>query len=388
MTSPSGNPYTPGPDPDFSYLSLLQPNLLFVQDIQRYVDLGNSLGAMADTLQGQAGSSMLTLRAQVLQYAFQKAWNLMMQDAYAHQGDWQPAMTYQTALGHTVPIYDAFLPSATGEYFAPSDLAALKLYLDNLPPWLPEYEHNIVIGPVAEMTGWASDTGGSAGDGESSEEGTSLVYATLPHEIAVTFISGEHSGPLGQEWDILWQQSTDPIWDTADAYSAYPPRPMPANRPIPWGDTDESEDFDTIVSNWACDSAVPRLNPSQSSSMLEEAVYGASLGHTVLLQKTLVVAAVFTIASPLELHLYNYSNYQYFVPPIVATVLPVQVTPTSLTLRDYTFTIQNGALTSVASPASQVTVSGTTVNIPALNWTFPTPVPIPGYAATAWGIPQ
>lgn len=122
--------------------------------------------------------------------------------------------------------------------------------------------------------------------------------------------------------------------------------------------------------------------------MLEEAVYGASLGHTVLLQKTLVVAAVFTIASPLELHLYNYSNYQYFVPPIVATVLPVQVTPTSLTLRDYTFTIQNGALTSVASPASQVTVSGTTVNIPALNWTFPTPVPIPGYAATAWGIPQ
>jgi sugar lactone lactonase YvrE len=388
MTSPSGNPYTPGPDPDFSYLSLLQPNLLFVQDIQRYVDLGNSLGAMADTLQGQAGSSMLTLRAQVLQYAGQQAWVLMMQDAYAHQGDWQPAMTYQTALGHTVPIYDAFLPSATGEYFAPSDLATLKLYLDNLPPWLPEYEHNIVIGPVAEMTGAAGDTGGSAGDGQSSIEGTSLVYATLPHEIAGTFIGGEHSGPLGQEWDILWNQSTEPIWDTVDVYSYYPPRPMPANEPIPWGDIAEVEDFASIVSNWACDSAVPRLNPSQSSSMLEEAVYGASLGHTVLLQKTLIVAAVFTTASPLELHLYNYSNYQYFAPPIVATVSPVQVTPTSLTLRDFTFTIQNSALTSVTSPASQVTVSGNTVNIPALNWTFPTPVPIPGYAATAWGIPQ
>jgi hypothetical protein len=67
---------------------------------------------------------------------------------------------------------------------------------------------------------------------------------------------------------------------------------------------------------------------------------------------------------------------------------PVQVTPTSLTLRDFTFTIQNGALTSVTSPASTATVSGSVVNIPALSWTFPTPVPIPAYAATTWGIPQ
>jgi hypothetical protein len=66
----------------------------------------------------------------------------------------------------------------------------------------------------------------------------------------------------------------------------------------------------------------------------------------------------------------------------------VQASPTSLTLRDYTFTIQNGALTSATSPASQVTVSGQTVSIPALTNTFPAPVPIPGFAATTWGIQQ
>jgi hypothetical protein len=296
------------------------------------------------------------------------------------------AMTYQTSLGHSFPIYDVFLPSAVGQYFGPSDLATLRQYLDNLPPLAPQYEQCIIIGPVTEMTGWASDTGGS---GSSIEGNGPFVYATLPHEIADTLFNGLHPGPLGQEWDVLWQESTDAIWDTADIYSGYPPRPMPANEPIPWGDTDENEDFMTIVSNWAEDSATPRLNPSQSSSMLEQAVYAASQGHTILLQKTLIVAAVFTAASPLELYLYHYPNYQLFSAIPMAMVLsPVQVTPTSLTLRDFTFTIQNGALTSVTSPASTATVSGSVVNIPALSWTFPTPVPIPAYAATTWGIPQ
>jgi len=389
LTSPSGNPYTLGPDPDFSYLSLLQPNLLFVQDIQRYVDLGNSLGAMADTLQGQAGSSMLTLRAQVLKYAGQQAWSWMMNTT-----DLTPAMNYQTALGHIVPIYDVYLPSAIGRYLAPPDLAALKQYLDVLPPLFLEYEHYIVIGPVGEMTGWAGLTwwaGSGGGGGSSINQGGGFIYPVVPHEIALTLFNGLYPGPLGQEWDALWQASTEPIWDTVDTDSYYPPRPININEGIPWGDQSEYEDFASIASDWANDSATPRLNPMQSSSILEEAVYFASLGHTLLLQKTLLVAAVFTTTPPLELHLYNFPNYQQFATeadPVVASVWPVQVTPTSLTLRDYTFTIQNGALASVTSPASEVTVSGNAVNIPALSWTFPTPVPIPAYAATAWGIQQ
>jgi sugar lactone lactonase YvrE len=389
MPSPAGNPYTPGPDPDFSYLSLLQPNLLFVQDIQRYVDVGDSLGAMADNMQGQGGSSMLALRSQVTEYAGQQAWGLMMTDPT----DLPLAMTYQAGLGNTFPFYDVFLPSATGEYFEPSDLATLKQYLDDLPPLLLQYEHFIVIGPVNEMVPAAASitsVGNYGGGGQSSIEGTGpFVYGELPHEIAATVFNGLHPGPLGEEWDVLWQQSTNPIWDTADVFSGYPPRPMPTNRPIPWGDTNEYEDFMTIVSNWACDSATPRLSPTQSSSMLEQAVYAASQGHTILLQKTLIVAAIFTTGSPLELHLYNYPNYQMFsANPINATEASVLVAPSSLTLRDFTFSIQNGALTRVTSPASQVTVSGTTVNIPEWDFTFPTPVPIPAYAATAWGIPQ
>jgi hypothetical protein len=388
MPSAAGDQYSPGPDPDFSYLSLLQPDLLFVQDIQRYVDLATSLGAMADSMQGSGGSSTQALRAQVLQYAGTQAPGLMMDDPT----DLPLAMTYQTALGHDFPIYDAFLPSATGKYFAPSDLAMLKQYLDDLPPLLPQYEHFIVIGPDNEMIPqWVSFTFvGDYGGGQSSVEGTGpFVYAELPHEIAATLFNGLHPGPLGEEWDVLWQQSTDPIWDTADVYSGYPPRPMPTNRPIPWGDTNEYEDFMTIVSNWACDSATPRLSPTQSSSMLEQAIYAASQGHTILLQKTLIVAAVFTTGSPLELYLYNYPNYQMFsANPINATEAPVLANPSSLTLRDFTLAIQNGALTSVTSPASQVTVSGNVVKIPALSWTFPNPVPIPGYAVTAWGIQQ
>jgi len=271
MPSAAGDQYSPGPDPDFSYLSLLQPNLLFVQDIQRYVDLATSLGAMADAMQGLDGCSLLALRSQVAQYAGTQAWSWMMDDPT----DLPVAMTYQTALGHTVPFYDVFLPSAAGDYFSPSDLVTLRQYLDDLPPLVLQYEHYIVAGPVNEMVpAAASETsvGGPGGGGQSSIESTTpYVYAQLPHEIACTFFNGIYPGPLGQEWDVLWQQSTDPIWDTADVYSGYPPRPMPANEPIPWGDTSEYEDFMTIVSNWADDSATPRLNPSRSSSMLEQA---------------------------------------------------------------------------------------------------------------------
>jgi hypothetical protein len=357
-----------------------------VQDIQRYVDLGNSLGAMADTLRGQAGSSMLTLRAQVLQYAFQQAWDLMMADPK----DLPLALMYQSALGHFVPFYDVFLPSAAGQYFSPPDLVALKLNLDGLPPAHLQYLGFIVNGPVSEMTGFPSDTTGRAGLGWSSIEGIGDVYAeNLAHENGVTLFGGLLISPdprFHTEWDGLWNQSTDPAWDTTDMYSSFPARPVDPNY-VPWGDTDEVEDFASVYSDWAGDSATPRLNPNQSSSILEQAVYAASQGHTVLLQKTLLVAALFTDPSSLQLSLYYHQNYQWPL-PISLMLSTVQVSPTSLTVGQFTFAIQNSALTSVTSPASQVTVSGNTVNISALNWAFPTPVPIPGYAATTWGIPQ
>jgi len=158
--------------------------------------------------------------------------------------------------------------------------------------------------------------------------------------------------------------------------------------PTPWGANNIWEDLATTFDHWAGDSGTPRLNANVSSSLLEEAAYRAQQGHTILLQKTMLIAALFTDPVTKQLSLYYFANYQSPTPPINRTFAQVQASPTSLTLRDFTFSIQNGALTSVISPASQVTVSGTTVNIPALNWTFPTPVPIPGYAATAWGIPQ
>jgi sugar lactone lactonase YvrE len=383
MPSPAGSPYTPGPDPDFSYLTLLQPNLFFVKDIQRYVDLGNSLGAMADTMQGQAGYSLLAFRAQVLQYASgMQAWRWMMDDSTGLP----LAMTYQTTAGHAIPFYDVFLPSATGQYFTSQDLVALKQYLDELPPALLQYWEFIVNGPVVEMLG----DGGYTEGGQSSIEAVDDVYdEALAHENGVAAFNGLWNSPdpsFHTEWDALWKQSTNPAWDTIDTYSGFPARPVDPNY-VPWGDTDEVEDFASVYSDWAGDSATPRLNPNQSSSILEQAVYAASQGHTVLLQKTLLVAALFTDPSSLQLSLYYHQNYQWPL-PISLMLSTVQVSPTSLTVGQFTFAIQNSALTSVTSPASQVTVSGNTVNIPALNWTFPTPVPIPGYAATAWGIPQ
>jgi sugar lactone lactonase YvrE len=388
MRSAAGDTYSPGPDPDFSYLPLLQPNLLFVQDIQRYVDLANSLGVMADSMQGPSGASLLAFRAQVLQYAGTHAWVLMMQDAYyAKQEGWQPAVTYQTALGYTFPFYDAFLPSATGDYFTASDLASLKQYLDELPPALLQYWAFIVNGPVTPMTGFASDTWEYPGAARISMEGIGDVYnESLAHENGVSVFIGLPDPSFHTEWDTLWNESTDPAWDCADANSGFPTRPVDPNY-VPWGDTDEVEDFATVYSDWAGDSATPRLNPNQSSSILEQAVYAASQGHIVLLPKTLLVAALFTDPSTLQLSLYYHQNYQWPL-PISLMLSTVQVSPTSLTVGEFTFAIQNGALTSVTSPASQVTVSGNVVNIPALSWTFPTPVPIPAYAATTWGISQ
>jgi sugar lactone lactonase YvrE len=383
MTSPAANPYTPGPDPDFGYLSLLQSNLLFVQDIQRYVDVGASLGTMADAMQGLGGSSMLALRAQVMQYAGQHAWVLMMADPT----NLPLALTYQTALGHILPIYDTFLPTATNQAFTPADLTSIKQYLDILPQDLLQYELYIVNGPVNEMVPWAAAlTGGTSGAGISSIEGMGDVNdEALAHEIADTVFGGMQGSPLTQQWDVLWKESTNPVWDCVDAYSYFPPRPMPANEGVPWGDTNEYEDFMTVFSDWAGESGTPRINPSQSSSVLEEAVYRAQQGHPILLEKTLLVAALFTDQATQQLSLYYHGSYQW-PNPIAGTLSPVQISAGSLTLRDYTFSIQNGALTSVTSPPSQVQVSGNTVSIPALSYTFPTPVPIPGFAAAAWGI--
>jgi len=144
----------------------------------------------------------------------------------------------------------------------------------------------------------------------------------------------------------------------------------------------------SIFNDWVNESATPRLNPNQSSSILEQAVYAASQGHAILLQKTMLMASLFTDQVTQQLSLYSFPNYQLWTGAIGRTFARVQASPTSLTLRDYTFTIQNGALTSATSPASQVTVSGQTVSIPALTNTFPAPVPIPGFAATTWGIQQ
>jgi hypothetical protein len=122
---------------------------------------------------------------------------------------------------------------------------------------------------------------------------------------------------------------------------------------------------------------------------MEEAVYRAQQGYPVLLGKTLLVAALFTDPTTMQLSLYYYVGYQgpFETAPIQRTFSTVITTPTSLTVGDYAFTIQNGLLTGVTSPASQATVaSGQTVNIPALNYTFPTPVPIPAFAASRWGM--
>jgi hypothetical protein len=263
-----------------------------------------------------------------------------------------------------------------------------------MPPWLLQYVTCIVNAPDSEMTlgGDPSVTIGGDITIENSIPGnfSPMSDEGLPHEVGVTLYNGLWNNPnplFHTEWDTLWSQSTDPVWDTADVYSSFPPRPMPPNYPVPWGDTNVLEDFATVYSDWAGDSGTPRLTPNRSSSILEQAVYAASQGHIVLLQKTLLVAALFTDPSNLQLSLYYHQNYQW-PGPISLVLSTVQVSQTALTVGEFTFTIQNGALVSVTSPASQATVSGQTVNIPALNWAFPTPVPIPGYAATTWGIQQ
>jgi hypothetical protein len=170
---------------------------------------------------------------------------------------------------------------------------------------------------------------------------------------------------------------------------------MPANQPIPWGNTAINEDFMTDFNDWVNESAAPRLNPNQSTSILEQAAYAASQGHTILLQKLLLMAALFTDQPTQQLSLYSFPDYVLWQGAIQLTLGSVQTTASTLTLKiplpgggkgDYAFTIQNGLLTGGTSPASTVKVSGKTVDIPEWDFTFPTPVPIPAYAAGVWGI--
>jgi hypothetical protein len=223
--------------------------------------------------------------------------------------------------------------------------------------------------------------------------GEEINGPSLPHEIGLTVYTSHlfQQGPLGQQWGALWSQSTDPQWDTADAFSIFPPRPMPANQPIPaFGDLNEFEDFGSVFNDWVNESAYPAINLTSNppiTSIIEQAAYAASLGHTILLQKVLLMAALFTDQATEELSLYNYQGYKTGN-TIERTLSQVQTSPTSLTLGSYTFTIQNGLLTGVSTPATQVTLaSGVIQNIPALNYAFSTPVPIPAFAANIWGTP-
>jgi hypothetical protein len=369
------------PDPNFSYLTLLVGTLPFVKDIQAALAQAANLKALAAAVGGALGLAYLTARSELLESAFESAWGWMMSDPEANL---PLVMTYQTALGNQIGIYDTFAPTAP-DHFTPANLAAMKQLLDIIPPSLLQNITVIVNGPVTEMTGAGSITGGSE---ISIESGAEINAANLPHEIGATVWESNlfQDGPLGQQWDPLWGQSTDPVWDTADPFSNFPPRPMPANQPIPFGDTNEAEDFASVFNDWVNESATPRLNSNESSSIMEQAVYAASQGHTILLQKTLLVASLFTDPVTHQLSLYNYQNYQAGN-TIERTLSQVQSSPTSLTLGAYTFTIQNGLLTGVSSPASQVTLaSGQIQNIPALNYTFPTPVPIPAFAVDIWGL--
>jgi hypothetical protein len=213
MPSPAGNSYTPGPDPDFSYLSLLQPNLLFVEDIQRYVDLGNSLGAMADSVQGQAGSSLLALRAQALQYAGQEAWGLMM--ASATQRILPLVADYTTALGRTISVYDTYQQTAANALTA-GDLSNLKLFLADIPPDLLQYLQIVVNGPVAETTGDGALTATNGVDTWTSIEG--FAEQDLAHEIGISVFQGalKAGDTVYQEWNGLWNASNDAQWDDMD----------------------------------------------------------------------------------------------------------------------------------------------------------------------------
>jgi sugar lactone lactonase YvrE len=393
----AGGVYTPGPDLDFSYVPLLQPSLPFVQLIQRYLNLASSLTSMAETMRGADGSSLLAKRSQVLEYvaggAPSNAWWWMMTNP---QANIPLTMNYTTPLGHAIPFYDTFSQSAAAQVFTPADLTALTQYLDIVPPELLQYIQFIVNGPVFQMFAtYSSYTEGW----EISIEAVGEVYnAQLLHEIGWTLVNamgnGLYAAPLFTQWGGLWSQSAaNPAWDTVNMNSSYPPRPMPANEPMPFGFIDEGEDFCSVLSDWGGDSGTPRVNPSKSSSIIEEAVYRAQQGYTILLQKTLLVASLFTDPSTLQLSRYYYAGYlspfQAFsmAQPIQRTLSAVLVSPTSLTVGDYTFTIQSGLLTGVTSPASQATVaSGQVVSIPALNYTFPTPVPIPAFAASRWGM--
>jgi hypothetical protein len=321
--------------------------------MERYLSLASSLASMAETMRGTAGSALLADRSQVLQYVQNNAWGWMMTNP---QANLPLTMNYVTATGHSIPFYDTFASSASGDVFTAADLTALTQFLNIMSPELLQYAQVIVNGPVPQMqSGDSAYTGGSQ---ISIDTVWDVNDEALSHEIGVTVFFEGFSGPLASQWGALWNQSAaNPVWDTVSMFSYYPPRPIPANQPTPWGAQSEVEDFATIFSNWGGDSGTPRINASQSSSAMEEAA---------------------TAPTPAAWEQLG---------PVQRTFSTVKASPTSLTVGDYTFTIQNGLLTGVTSPASQATVaSGQTVNMPALNYTFPTPVPIPAFAASRWGM--
>ena len=110
-------------------------------------------------------------------------------------------------------------------------------------------------------------------------------------------------------------------------------------------------------------------------------------GIQIMLQKTLLVAALFTDQATQQLSLYNYEGY-LAGNAIERTFSQVLSSPISLTLGYYTFTIRDGLLTGVSTtyPTQVTLASGQKQNIQQLNYTFPAAVPFPAFAAGVWGI--
>jgi hypothetical protein len=285
----------------------------------------------------------------------------------------QPVMYYDLPSGGRMPVYDIyFSPSSRA---TPQQLAEIKDVLDTLPRSHVSRLPAIVLMPTGPVYG------GSLGFADFSNglglySGAAAAQEVLRHEVghfALQFATRERF----LEWETLHRQMSSPGWDTVSVlggvYLPFARFQEQAATLKPYGSTNAHEDFATIYAYWTIDSGKTATNAETSSSILEESIRRASVGHPQLLVKTLFVASMFTDERSKMNRAYNREG-DYFNPG------KTHFSETALSLTTESFQVGGAVFKHKDGILTSADVGGRT-------YTFETSITLTVETRRAWGIP-
>jgi hypothetical protein len=294
-----------------------------------------------------------------------------------------PAYVYVASDGHRIPVYDAYAPGDAR--LKAEDFNALRQFLDAMPPGHLDNIPALVNLPCGLLYPGAEGFADfSRGIGLNSPR--SIVTGALAHEVG-HFVQQALDADARNEWSALHESQDVTQLDYIGGPYYWFPFDVPGF--VPYGATNELEDFATIYHAWTNDSASPPIGDTQqqSTTLWEEAFRRAATGHSKLLEKTLYMAGVFTDPNKGELTLYSRHGLDPRG-PTDAFQSRVQHQGNQLQVGDVAFTL-NDELKIIAAdiPGTRYwMMQSESLQGQALRIEFSNPVDIPSFTRRQWGL--